>query len=121
LSQEEAEYHPLIQFKQHAIQTNEIFLLVADLFAKFCSFLDHTSVSGGDLSVAISTILGPYETFQRHLWWDVAVAPPHEQQKLKQTLQKLVTESWELLNQTLRLEERGVAGILTPEYLARFG
>jgi hypothetical protein len=122
-TQEEAEYHPLIQFKQHAIQTNEIFLLVADLFAKFCSFLDRTAVTGGsdvDLSLAISTILGPYETFQRNLWWDVAVAPPHEQQKLQQTLQRLVIESWELLNRTLRLEERGIAGILTPEYLARF-
>ena len=106
----------MIEFKQHAIQTNEIFLLVADLFAKFCSFLDQT----GDLSLAIATILGPYETFQRHLWWDVAIAAPNDQQNLEQTLQKLVTESWELLNRTLRLEERGVAGILSPEYLARF-
>lgn len=106
----------MIQFKQHAVRTNEIFLLVADLFAKFCAFLDRT----GDISVAISSILGPFETFQRNLWWDVAVAPPHEQEHLRHTLHQLVTESWELLNRTLGLEERGVSAILSAEYLARY-
>jgi hypothetical protein len=114
--QEEAEFHPLILFKQHAVQTNEIFLLVADLFARFCSSLDHT---GGDISTAISTVLAPYETFQRNLWWDVAVGPDYEQEKLQHTLRQLVSEAWELLNRAFRLEERGIAAILSAEYIAR--
>jgi hypothetical protein len=118
LCQEEAEFHPLILFKQHAVQTNEIFLLVADLFARFCSSLDR---SGGDLSAALSTVLAPYETFQRNLWWDVAVGPAYEQEKLQHTLRQLVSEAWELLNRAFRLEERGIAGILSAEYIARFG
>jgi hypothetical protein len=107
----------LIHFKQHAVQTNEIFLLVAELFARFCSYLDQ---NGGDIQQTVTNVLSPLETFQRHLWWDVAVAPPHKQESLRQTLQTLVMDSWHLLNRVLHLEERGIAGILSSEYLARW-
>lgn len=116
ITEEEADESPLIQFKQHAVQTNEIFLLIGELFARFCSVLDRS----GSIEIAISNVLSPYETFQRHLWWDVAVAPPHEQVKLQNTLKQLVSESWELLNRTLQLEQRGIASLLNQEYLARY-
>lgn len=49
----------------------------------------------------------------------MAVTSSHKQNALRKTLQKLVSESWTLLNGALRLEDRGLAHILSPEYFSR--
>lgn len=122
ISEDEAEYHPLIQFKQHAIQTNEIFLLVADIFAEVCTRTD--SCSPESRHEVIANILSRYEPFVRHLWWDVALVSngngtPEEQAHLQRSIHTIVHESWQLLNRALTLEERGLTEILSSEYLAR--
>jgi hypothetical protein len=122
ISEEEAEFHPLIEFKQHAVMTNEIFLLVADIFAELCTRVETTSEECRQ--DAVSAFLGRYDDFVRHLWWDVALVSngnctPEEQTHLQRSIHAIVHESWTLLCRALSLEERGLADILSAEYLAR--
>mmetsp|Transcript_16855 Transcript_16855/g.25350 ORF Transcript_16855/g.25350 Transcript_16855/m.25350 type:complete len:468 (-) Transcript_16855:7-1410(-) len=122
ISEEDAAEHSLIQFKQHAVETNEIFLLVGDLFARVCARSD---AAEGELKCeAVRSVLEPYECFVRHAWWEVALVnngncTAAEQDNLRRTLYRLVQESWGMLNRALCLEERGLAGLLSAEYMAR--
>ena len=80
LTEEEAATSPLIRFKMHACETNEIFLLVADVFAKICSDIDmmrQSKAAGNGEDVAIiAAALAPYDRFVRNLWWDCVVIDP---------------------------------------------
>eukprot|EP00607_Mallomonas_marina_P001276 CAMPEP_0182435428 /NCGR_PEP_ID=MMETSP1167-20130531/75679_1 /TAXON_ID=2988 /ORGANISM="Mallomonas Sp, Strain CCMP3275" /LENGTH=299 /DNA_ID=CAMNT_0024626473 /DNA_START=441 /DNA_END=1337 /DNA_ORIENTATION=+ len=69
---------------------------------------------------AVTLALQPYERYVRHLWWDVAV--PDDKQDpmaLAVTLRSLVQESWSLLCVALNLHDRGLAEVLSDEYMAR--
>lgn len=111
---------PLVQFKIHAVQTNEIFLLVADIYAVTVDSIERKLEQSVPLEEAVTTSLMPFGGYVRQLWWDAAVAPPGtDPDHLRSTLQALVSESWGLLNPALRLSERGLDAWLGPEYMAR--
>jgi hypothetical protein len=97
ITEEEAATHPLIEFKTHALMTNEIFLLVADVFAVITNELIANGANGAQSGVNSAT----YEllqTYVREQWWDAAVAPPGTNpRELKMTLKRLVLESWRML------------------------
>lgn len=122
ISEEEAEFHPLIEFKQHAVMTNEIFLLVADIFAELCIRVE--SANEESRQEVVLEYLGRYDDFVRHLWWDVALVSngnctPEEQSQLQRSIHTIVHESWNLLCRALTLEERGLTDVLSIEYMAR--
>ena len=114
---------PLVEFKMHAVRTNEIFLLVADVYAQICCRVEQQLLHGGGASTvdeAVVASLPPFDGYVRQLWWEAAVAPPGtDPVELRQTLQRLVAESWALLDAALRLTERGLAARLGPEYMSR--
>ena len=146
LTEEEAATSPLIRFKIHACETNEIFLLVADVFAKICTDIDMMRQSkagagnGEDVAI-IAAALAPYDRFVRNLWWDCVVvdhssssSEPNSNitqtatkddddrgndENLPSMLKQLVTESWALLQEVLNLDGRGLTHVLTAEYMAR--
>lgn len=119
ISDNEAAKHPLILFKKHAIETNEIFLLVADVFAKICLFVEERS-RFMDHQTTVSEALLPYEGYVRGKWWDVAIATEGDsQEELVKVLQSLVHESWTLLQEVLCLTERRLENVLSEDYMAR--
>jgi hypothetical protein len=116
---------PLVKFKVHAMENNEIFLMAADHFANVCSEVDRTLAHVVDLnekavlaeSVARAAV-APYSDFVRQLWWDVAIAPDGtDPVTLRASLVMMVDESWSLLNEALGLEARGLGRFLSPEYV----
>ncbi len=121
------EDEPLVNFKMHAIKTNEIFLMVADHFAEICTRVDAAVGEVEDenqkkqyAEAAAREATQPYATFVRNLWWDVAL--PHEGEdprELAESLINLVNESWNYLNIALCLEQRGLAEYLSVEYMSR--
>lgn len=72
---DEAETHPLVQFKVHAVQTNEIFLLCGEIFSKICLDVDTLMSRHLSLQEAIKESTKIYQSYVRKLWWDAAVAP----------------------------------------------
>ncbi|GFH60730.1 hypothetical protein CTEN210_17206 [Chaetoceros tenuissimus] len=79
------ELHPLLQFKVHAVQSNEIFLLVADLVAAVVSIRrrqiardlmlrERNDDSTGNDKDALEKLLAPYLDFTLVPWWEVATA-----------------------------------------------
>ena len=117
---EEASEHPLFQFKVHACQTNEIFLLVGDIFAKICTAIENSDGFGEPRESSVTRALSPYSNYCRKLWWEVAIAPVGvDPVEFAHTLQCLVKDSWELLSTALKLRERGLISILNEDYFSR--
>jgi len=113
---------PLVQFKIHAVQTNEIFLLVADIYAAIIERVDSqvNATPPVPLEQAVADSLRPLAGYVQELWWDAAVAPAGtDPAELRSTLQTLVSDSWGMLNHALRLGERRLDGVLGPEFMAR--
>jgi hypothetical protein len=104
----EAETHPLMAFKTHACGTNEIFLMVADIFAGV--------VVAVDAGRTVEEALRPYEGYVREQWWD-AVADPDP--VLHTKLKELVAQSWFLLDRALSLTERGLGMTLSIDYFSQ--
>jgi len=104
----EAEAHPLMAFKTHACGTNEIFLMVADIFAGVVAALD--------AGRTVEEALRPYEGYVREQWWD-AVADPDP--ALGTKLKELVAQSWFLLDRALSLTERGLGMTLSMDYFSQ--
>lgn len=88
------ELHPLLQFKVYAVQSNEIFIMVADLVAAVVSIrrqqialkrreadcdAGHSNRDSGDnyncSEVTLKELLAPYLDFTLVPWWEVATAP----------------------------------------------
>ena len=123
---EQIPQHPLIQFKVHAIQNNEIYLMVADCITSVISrrrrqLLDSSNVDLGTIttpkdnntkhftektSKSISTILTPYMDFTLVPWWEVATlsssSSQEENKTLDETLRRLCDDSAKLLLDSLR-------------------
>ena len=96
ISEEEARNHPLIQFKQHACATNEIFLLVADVFSAICIEVEN--------GVSIDFALRPFKGYVRELWWDVVGNTIDRQlNEISSTSKNLVDDSCAHLSEVLRL------------------
>lgn len=133
ITEEEAAASPLIRFKVHACETNEIFLLVADVFAKICSDVEAAAGMGAGAAAGetVEAALAPYSRFVRNIWWDCVVdagtttvattttTSSGSSEDLSAVLKRLVEESWALLREALNLDGRGLAGVLSAEYFAR--
>lgn len=143
ITEEEADTHPLVLFKQHAVSTNEIFLLVGQMFSFIVSAVDRIPTEQREQ--LIDYIISPYENFIRELWWDVARNPTvkdlemahlsgqaleHAKQKmqesdamaqalLQQSLKKIIHESYTLMCELFSLGEKGLTHRLSEEYVAR--
>ncbi len=117
---DDAEDHPLFQFKMYAVSTNEIFLMVADIFAEVCDNCEVEMAAAKPVDEVAKCYLKRYENFVRKRWWDAVQAPRGQKPiKFKKTLQNLVTECWDLLSSALNLQDRGLDGILDVDFLAR--
>jgi hypothetical protein len=119
ITEEEAADHPLIKFKVHAVSTNEIFILVADVFAKMALEISQY-MQYMPKAEAVSRVLGIFDGYVRENWWDAAVAPVGTNPKtLKKTLKRLVDTSYNLLSEALSLRERELDDVLTAEFMSR--
>ncbi len=83
-NQEEEMMHPLIKFKVHAVQSNEIFLMVGDLVASVISMRKRqienqilAKEQGIEVKLCnnLEDLLAPYLDFTLVPWWDVATNP----------------------------------------------
>ena len=120
ISEEEAQEHPLIAFKTHACSTNEIFLLVADVFSRICCEVETAIANGTDITIAMNKAKSPFARFVRGLWWDVAVPPKNfDDEAFKGVLRKLVVESHKLLSSALNLTEKGFDKHLHSDYFSQ--
>lgn len=121
ISDEEAEDHPLFQFKMHAISTNEIFLMIADMFAEIIAYCEMKKENDGTPVIdSAKEIISRYSSFVRKRWWDAVQAPKGQKPiKFKKTLQTLVSDTWDVLDSALSLKEKGLDGILSSDFVAR--
>lgn len=118
---------PLVQFKIHAMESNEIFLMAADHFAGICAEVDarlSNGVSDEERKMLAEgtarEVAEPYSSFVRNLWWEVALAPEGtDPEQLCSSLIEMVDMAWHLLSDALQLEARGLSNFLSAEYLSR--
>jgi hypothetical protein len=125
-----------VQFKVHAVTTNEIFLMVGDLFAGLILATESHLVSSASASgsgsgsgssgastpadVAASIAEKTFGSYVREPWWDAAVAPKGtDAQDLRDSLHMLVTDSYAILKVALKLDERGLSGVLSEDMFSR--
>ncbi|CAM9811903.1 unnamed protein product [Ectocarpus fasciculatus] len=77
---EEAQDHPLVAFRIHAMQTNEIFLLVGEVMARIATAFtkkmqaEPGADGNGDVDDEMSAARAPFADFVQEPWWEVAVA-----------------------------------------------
>jgi len=110
--------HPLLQFKIHAVQSNEILLMVADLIASVISTLcrrmdleeEQDNQGAGNISPlpTLDEMMAPYLDFTLVPWWEVATAPLlsspmgfAEAAELDSALRRICTESSALLKEAI--------------------
>jgi len=120
ISEDEAVDHPLICFKVHAITTNEILLMVAEVFASMCCQADTLISTGMSIQEALDECTQPLSGYVRELWWKAAVPPRGSKPgAFRKSLKALVSDSWSLLNDVLQLEAKGYSAVLSEEYMSR--
>jgi lysine-specific demethylase 8 len=115
--------HPLLKFKQHAISTNEIFLLVAVWLARIQK--QHIPYNHDDQDSRHDH--HPYTDFCMNLWWDVACLDLKDEPMgfgeavtLEQSLKRLCKESHEYLSQAWQKQNNTVCGG-DPDWLTSLG
>ncbi|CAN0450994.1 unnamed protein product, partial [Scytosiphon promiscuus] len=77
ISEEDAGDHPLVAFRIHAMQTNEIFLLVGEVMAQIAMafFLDKPDETNHDAcKQTLSATRTLFADFVQEPWWDVALS-----------------------------------------------
>ena len=99
------EDHPIVSFKVHAVQTNDIFLFAAKVVADVVKRHEQ-------LDCSCATAWLPYSRFVQEPWWDVVNVPEGSDDTAAEFSQKLLdvaSESFELLHASLALwhEARG--------------
>jgi hypothetical protein len=133
ITDEEAETHPLIEFKTHCVITNEIFLMVMDVFSMIMNELSRTEAAAaagtvdgagsGALAGLDPNLSETYRVLQnycRELWSDAATAPPGTSAKeLKLMVRRLTNDSYRKIVRVYDLDETGLDKIFTKEYLSR--
>jgi hypothetical protein len=116
VSEENVLEDPLIQFKMFCIESNEIFLMVADIIAQIICCSENTEEPRANIMLACSQ----YDSFVRNIWWEAIKAPKGQiPSKFRKTLQGLVSKAWTHLNILFKLQERGLHEILSEEWVAR--
>lgn len=112
----------------HACETNEILLLVADVFASICCEIEGKRNEGIlDEKAIITNALRYYHNFVRNPWWECAIQPVQEDgsdvnespENFAEKLRLLVSDTWAMLRQVLDLDDRGLTDVLSMDYLAR--
>jgi len=98
--------HPLLQFKQQAVMTNEIFLLVAEWLVGAYTFQKQQQQDAQHISTPIEEDLSttnPFEDFMMEPWWEIddadAEASPDDRQTTDTTadiLKKLCQDAADL-------------------------
>ncbi len=118
------ELHPLLQFKVHAVQNNEILIMVGDLVATIVSLrrqqIDikmtrktgknfHHDLNNSDQD-QLNKIMAPYLDFTLVPWWEVATAPLiadptklEECSELEKVMRKMCRESANLLKKAMMM------------------
>lgn len=121
LYQDTATESSLYKFKTFCVQTNEIFLMIGNMMAEICCFLDQMP-DQNPLEMTVSA-LSNYESYVHNLWWDVATLSmkkgSKDKARLDKSLKGLVKEATQLLRETLRLKERGLHNIFNEELISR--
>ena len=74
VSEADAPNHPLVQFKVHAITTNDILLLVGTVIAKMV--LRYESAERPEGADFKTYAPGPFAPFVQPSWWECAQPPP---------------------------------------------
>lgn len=114
---EEQKPHPLLKFKQHAVESNEIFLVIAQWLARIHN---HNLPYHDDDRLHDH----PYTDFMMNPWWDVATEPLKQQPMgfaeaaaLEKSLKRLCDESHSYLQEAW--PEHKSSKWLTPLGIAR--
>lgn len=109
---EDAPTHPLIEFKMNSIETNEIFLLVADVVATIAVRQETLGAESN-----IQNACAPFSSFVQNPWWEVAISQDGDEAtaSLREVLTGLVAESCGLLRRAIP----GTDKFLTDEYFAK--
>ena len=141
ITEDNSEEHPLLRFKIHAVQTNEIFLMVADWLTRvICLRARNIQYyeEGDQDKYSLDAVLKPFCDFTMVPWWDVCSGIEHLNQQagdgysdeefndtkgeggqdhtdLSETLRRLCCESAELLRGALisYLDEMDAADTIT--------
>jgi hypothetical protein len=124
VAEEEATSSPLIAFKEYAVNTNEILLMVADVFAEV--FSNPVVAAGGaggggeECRAAAAAMIAPFESYVRPLWWEAAIAPDGtDPDELTSSLREIVVTTWEMLNALFGITNRNLQSILSAEFIGR--
>jgi hypothetical protein len=122
VAEEQANSSPLIAFKSYAVATNEIFLMVGDVFA---SILTHPSVqTAQNTDTKISSVISlirPFSEYVHELWWNVAIAPDGtDADELANSLREIVADGWSHLDALFNIRSQGLASVLSQEFVARY-
>lgn len=121
VAEENANNSPLIAFKSYAVATNEIFLMVGDVFA---SIFTHASVqSATDVDAKIAAVIAlirPFTEYVHELWWNVAIAPEGtDADELANSLKEIVADAWSHLDALFNIRAQGLSSVLSQEFVAR--
>ena len=113
INEEDADNNCLFQFILHSIETNEIFLLVGDVFARILCDIDEGK--------SIENSLKPWLGYCRNRWEDVAISNDTDQipEEFAETLKSLTLESWELLCDAFDLKSKKLDKILDEDFMSR--
>lgn len=113
INDEDADSSCLVQFILHAIETNEIFLLVADVFARICCDIDNGQ--------SVENAIKPWQGYCRNRWEAVATSNDTDQtpEEFADTLKSLTQESFELLYDALDLKSKNLESILDEDFMSR--
>lgn len=117
-----------IENQVHAMQTNEIFLLVGEVVARIVSSFKAAAAAAStrdDRSSAITAAQSPFADFVQHPWWEVAVAREEDggeetrEPPLSDTLRSLCERSASLLRDALSPLPLGLEGVVSVERVGR--
>lgn len=106
--------HPLLEFKVHAVQTNEIFIMVADLVASVISLrrqqieYNLKNENGNCEEVTLEELMAPYLDFTLVPWFEVATAPMMHDPTKKEECEELKKELREMCNISSTLLKRAI-------------
>ena len=104
--------HPLFQFKLHAIETNEIFLLAYQVCCQIIQAYKSQLIDEhkGNLSKRILAAKNSYKRFHANPWWDIVwpqdSSDQYERQILASTVRTLAAESFQLMKQAVLAVEK---------------
>jgi hypothetical protein len=115
INENEIDINPLYQLKTFAVQSNEIFLMIADIIA--------TWIVRNENEFLREKLLDPVEVmnqYVRNIWWEAIAAPKNQNKKqFQKILTNLVKDLWDHLNDTFGLKQKGYDQIFTKEWIAR--